>query len=145
MTGSSSRLRRLFLVAFFGLVALSLAARPAAATDLSGSWCGYWVSCTSGHKGLLRANFCKICENQYQADFSGRFFKVFPFRYSVVLNVVSDDGQNVVLAGSSYLGRMFGTFTYQANANACSFVSNYYSCKDDGKFVLSRCTVGCCQ
>lgn len=145
MTSGPSASRRLRSGALLAILTVGLigSARPAAATDLSGEWCGYWISCTSGHKGPLRATFCRVCANQYEATFSGRFFKVFPFRYRVTLNVVSDDGQTVVLAGSSYLGRMFGTFTYQATATSCHFNSNYDSCKDNGRFVLSRCCTTC--
>lgn len=77
----------------------------------------------------------------YRVTFNGRFFKIFPFRYQVTLRVVSDDGESVTLSGSSHLGRIYGTFTYRATATACSFVSRYDSCKDDGKFVMTRCGV----
>ena len=51
------------LVLTLGLTA-TLAA-TASATDLSGHWSGHWISCTSGHKGPLEADFCKICETKY--------------------------------------------------------------------------------
>jgi hypothetical protein len=80
---------------------------------------------------------------QYDVEFRGRFFKILPFRYSVTLDVVSDDGQTVELAGSAFLGKMFGTFHYRASATACEFVSNYTSCKDSGCFNMRR--VCCCR
>ena len=126
----------------FGLLlaTVSLASCPAiaSATDLSGCWSGYWQSCTTGHEGPLCAVFSKVGGDRYLVTFSGRFFKVFPFRYTVTLNVARDDGRTVTLAGSSYLGRLFGTFTYRASATATSFDSNYSSRRDSGKFVLSR-------
>jgi len=126
----------------FGLLlaTVSLASCPAiaSATDLSGCWSGYWQSCTTGHEGPLNAVFANVGGNRYQVTFSGRFFKVFPFRYTVTLNVASDDGKTVTLAGNSYLGRLFGTFTYRAGATATSFNANYSSRRDSGKFVLSR-------
>ncbi|MFM7076669.1 MAG: hypothetical protein ACKO3G_11465 [Planctomycetaceae bacterium] len=67
-------------------VSLALAA-PARAVDLSGSWCGTWSSSTTGHAGPLRAEFTPCGAGRWRADFSGRFFKVFPFRYSVTLCV----------------------------------------------------------
>ena len=115
-------------------------ASAASATDLSGCWSGYWQSCTTGHEGPLNAVFSKCGDGRYQVAFSGRFFKIFPFRYSVDLSVASDDGQTVTLAGNSYLGRLFGTFTYRASATAASFNSNYTSSRDAGKFVLRRST-----
>jgi hypothetical protein len=59
------------------------------------------------------------------------------FRYSVTLDVVEDHGERVVLAGSSFLGRLFGTFTYRATADACHFTADYRSQKDAGEFRLS--------
>ncbi|HEX4142323.1 MAG TPA: hypothetical protein VHY91_02140 [Pirellulales bacterium] len=112
----------------------------ASATDLSGCWNGYWQSCTTGHEGPLSAVFSKVSGDRYQVTFSGRFFKVFPFRYTVTLNVTHDDGRTVTLAGNSYLGRLFGTFTYRAGATATNFNANYSSRRDSGKFVLHRST-----
>lgn len=118
----------------------SVEAAPAAAivtNDLTGSWKGSWYSCKSGHKGPMRAEFCRLSNGDYRVDFKGRFFKVFPFRYSVVLQVV-EESDVVKLRGSSYLGRMFGTFCYSATADACSFKANYTSKKDHGIFSLTR-------
>jgi hypothetical protein len=113
---------------------------PAAmALDLSGSWSGNWSSGTTRHRGPLRCTFTKLDETSYQADFSGRFFKVLPFRYSVVLTVIADTGDSITLSGSHELGRRFGTFTYTATATCTDFVANYSSCKDNGQFTLSRC------
>lgn len=119
------------------LVSLALAA-PARAVDLSGSWCGTWSSSTTGHAGPLHAEFTRCGEGRWRADFSGRFFKVFPFRYSVTLCVTEDRGDEVVLAGDSWLGRLFGTFTYRARATARSFDACYSSRKDRGAFHLER-------
>lgn len=134
--------RRQFVPYVIGLalaIGLLAGAREASATDLSGCWSGSWESCTTGHKGPLRATFTKCGENQYHVAFAGRFFKVVPFRYSVTLDVVEDNGETVTLSGSSYLGRMFGTFTYSATATSCEFNSSYTSCKDNGNFRLSKC------
>src|SRR5262245_10812117 len=121
-------------------VALLLAA-PALcrAIDLSGCWSGTWASCQTRHKGTLNAEFVRISENEYEVFFRGRFFKVLPFKYSVVMTAVEQDGV-VQLSGSQSLGRMFGTFTFVAVATDCQFSANYYSCKDDGRFEMTRCT-----
>jgi hypothetical protein len=113
------------------------------ATDLTGHWCGNWKSCTSGHKGPLRADFCKINDHCYEVRFKGRFFKVLPFRYSVQLQVVEETADHVVLSGSQNLGRLFGTFTYSATVTEKCFVATYTSCKDDGEFRMERCTKPC--
>lgn len=111
---------------------------PAHATDLSGRWSGAWHSCSTGHAGVLRATFTPCGPNQYRVVFTGRFLKIVPFRYAVTLDVVADDGEQVTLAGSSYLGRLFGTFHYTATADGCSFTARYSSRKDDGTFTLRR-------
>lgn len=120
------------------LVLTLLLAAPAAAVDLSGSWSGTWSSSTTGHAGPLRATFTPCGDGRYAVDFAGRFFKILPFRYSVTLHVVEDRGDCVVLSGSSWLGRMFGTFTYRAEASSCSFEARYSSKKDTGVFRLGR-------
>ena len=115
-----------------------VAPQSADAADLTGYWEGRWRSCKTGHNGLLRGSFCRVSEYAYRVDFSGRFFKLFPFRYSVVLNVVEDRGNYVRLQGSSYLGRMFGTFYYDATIVGCQFNAAYTSCKDNGTFHLTK-------
>ena len=111
---------------------------PAAAVDLTGSWTGSWESMSTGHAGPLRATFRPCGEDRWAVDFSGRFFKLFPFRYSVNLRVVEDAGDRVTLAGTSWLGRLFGTFCYRADATACRFEARYTSKKDTGIFRLER-------
>jgi len=119
-------------------LALSSSVAPASAIDLSGSWSGVWGSCTTGHTGPLRADFTRCSTSQYRVDFAGRFFKILPFRYSVTLDVVEECDDRVVLAGSSFLGRLFGTFTYQATADGCRFSAEYRSKRDAGMFRLIR-------
>jgi hypothetical protein len=132
--------RRTWRLALFllSLAASGAAAGEAAAADLSGTWSGRWDSHSTGHTGPLRANFLRLNESQYQVDFSGRFFKLIPFRYSVVLNAV-DDGDTVRLSGDNYLGRRYGWFHYEAVVSGDCFTADYSSCKDDGQFRLTRC------
>jgi len=127
--------RFLFPLALSILLAV---APPAAAVDLTGSWTGSWESTSTGHAGPLRATFRPCGEDRWAVDFSGRFFKLFPFRYSVNLRVVEDAGDRVTLAGTSWLGRLFGTFCYRADATACRFEARYASKKDSGVFRLER-------
>lgn len=112
------------------------------ATDLSGHWSGTWNSNNTGHKGPLKAEFVRLDANRYEVFFSGRFFKFIPFRYSVVMTAVEQNGV-VYLSGSQYLGKMAGTFHFTANATCTCFNANYNSCKDQGQFNMSRVT--CCK
>jgi hypothetical protein len=129
-------------IAVLVTLALCSAAQKARAVDLSGCWEGCWASHCTPHKGPLKAEFVKQDDTHYCVHFQGRFFKLLPFKYSVMLEVVEDRGDQVTLAGSHYLGRMMGTFSYTASATDCNFTANYSSCKDNGVFKLSK--VGCC-
>lgn len=132
----ASRLFAAFLSVVLAVV--SAGASRLEAADLSGCWVGSWQSCTTGHKGPLKAEFTRCGADAYRVTFRGRFFKIIPFTYTVTLDVVSEDAEGVELAGRSYLGRMFGTFSYQAAADACRFTANYSSKKDSGVFRLAR-------
>ena len=127
---------------YLAVVVLSAMLLPASRADcpidLSGQWAGNWRSCTSGHSGPLKATVCKCDETHYQVRFRGRFFGVIPFRYEVTLEVVGQDKDRVFLSGEAYLGHLFGTFHYQAEATDCEFRATYTSCRDNGTFCLTR-------
>lgn len=138
--------RRLTLRAAIGAALVScvlLSAAPVRATDLSGTWSGTWNSERGRHHGPMTATLCRLDEQSYAATFRGRFFRIMPFQYSTVLNV-DEDGDVVKLSGSSYLGRLFGTFSFEATATATNFDATYTSCKDWGRFCLERCCAACC-
>jgi hypothetical protein len=126
------------------LVALLLSADSRAdqlppAPDLSGNWSGRWESGSNSHQGPLRATFRRINDTQYRVVFRGRFWVVVPFRYAVTLDVVGQQGDRVLLAGSSRLGPIFGTFEYSAEATESDFIATFRSRNDHGVFVLTRC------
>ena len=108
-------------------------------TDLSGCWSGTWQSCVTPHKGTLKAEFVRLDDCHYEVFFKGRFFKFLPFQYSTVMTATEQDGV-VSLSGSKYLGRIFGTFSFDAVATNCQFTADYSSCKDNGQFIMSRCS-----
>lgn len=103
-----------------------------------GCWSGQWKSCSTGHQGPMKATLTKCGDGQYRADFKGRFFKIVPFKYSVTLQVIEESEEVIQLGGSSYLGRMFGTFHYTATVTASEFKASYRSKKDSGVFTMSR-------
>lgn len=108
------------------------------APDLCGEWSGEWCSRSTGHRGPMKATFCRVNCNQYEVTFRGRFCTLIPFRYTAILTAtMSDDGQ-VVLAGSKHLGFLFGTFRFQGSASDCRINANYCSKDDRGQFRLSR-------
>ncbi len=85
------------------------------------------------------AEFVPCGGSQYEVHFRGRFFKIMPFQYSVTMTAQERDGM-VYLSGSKYLGRMVGTFSFSAAATDTCFSATYSSCKDQGRFEMSRCT-----
>jgi len=133
----------LLAASYFVALRPARAEEPAAPVSLSGHWEGTWQDCLTGHDGPLQADFCRLDETCYEVEFRGRFFKVIPFRYSVVLRVVGEEDDKLLLAGSSDLGRRQGTFHYHAEATDCCFTAWYKSCKYQGRFDLKRCT-RCC-
>lgn len=104
----------------------------------AGCWSGGWLSCRSGHRGPMSATIVECGPDLIRADFRGRFFKVFPFKYSVTLRVIERQPDAIVLGGQSYLGRIFGTFSYTATVTEDSFEAVYRSRKDWGKFSMRR-------
>lgn len=112
--------------------------RPVYVPDLSGDWCGSWLSCSNGHKGPMKASFCRLCNGNYRVTFVGKFCKVIPFRYTTTLNVTGYKDGLVYLSGSHYLGPVLGTFTYNAWASDRQFASGYGSKLDQGQFCLAR-------
>lgn len=105
---------------------------------LAGQWSGGWNSETTGHKGPLRANIRPTGDGNYTATFTGKFFKVIPFRYQMQLNVVSSDEGELRLAGSKKLGPLMGYYSYQATVSGNRFLATYRTKRDRGTFTLRR-------
>ena len=103
-----------------------------------GHWSGYWESGTTRHHGPLNGTFTQTDPAHYRVVFTGRFFKVIPFRYAQTLEVTGYQDGAVILSGSSRLP-LFGTFEYRATATGTDFVATYQSRSDQGKFILKRC------
>ena len=104
---------------------------------MTGCWRGTWDDCNSGHRGPLRATFSSCDDRHYRAVFVGRFFKVIPFRFTTVLEVIGHEDDKLLLAGESRLG-LFGTFRYSAQATATDFTAQYSSRRYEGQFLLHR-------
>jgi hypothetical protein len=125
------------LFASLMICSLSNSQEKESVPNLAGSWSGNWISEGSGHKGPMKAIFRTVGSNSYEVTFSGRFFKVIPFRYKATLMVTGKEGDKLILTGSQKL-LGFGTFEYNALADEGSFIANYSSKKDDGRFELYR-------
>lgn len=111
--------------------------------ELAGCWEGEWVSCSTGHRGELRAIITKGCGNTYNAWFHALFLKVVPFQYSIPLQACEKDGQ-VCFRGSAKLSQLVGgTYRTTGCANGCNFHAKYCADSDNGYFSLTRRVGGC--
>jgi hypothetical protein len=134
---SRQRAARILGIIFGGLLALP-AASPLCAAELDGRWPhGSWIDTNKGHEGPLRAHFRATDDCHCRVVFTGRFFKVIPFRFATTLNVVGREGAQVFMQGESPVG-LFGRFTYSAVADGCHFHADYCSSRWRGEFNLNR-------
>jgi hypothetical protein len=106
--------------------------------SLSGAWSGGWHSQTTGHKGPLNADIRPSSSGSYSATFTGKFFKIIPFRYQMQLNVVSQNGNRLELAGSKKLGPLMGYYSYRAVVQDGQLSASYRTKRDRGTFTLRR-------
>ena len=120
------------------LVLLAPIACSAAEPDLTGTWSGYWVSDSNGHRGPISAKFTPVSDTTYKVRFRGRFWVVFPFRYSTTLNVVGSGEDAVMLAGEKNLGPLLGSFRTSATATATDFTADFSARRDTGRFIMTR-------
>ena len=106
--------------------------------ELKGNWSGTWRSDISEHEGPLKAKFEVKSDEQVEARFSGRFFKVIPFKFIVILDVVSSGNGVIKLKGKQDLGRTLGTYHYDVTFKENEFVAKYHTDKDKGVFQVSK-------
>ena len=135
--------RILAVIVAVGITFPTFASAAEPVPDLSGGgWSGQWISDKNGHHGPLRATFRKVSDSSYRVTFTGRFWKLIPFIYSVNLNATPTDSGVILLTGSTALGPVMGTFRYDGHATATHFEARFTSKNDCGKFVLDRCGCG---
>jgi hypothetical protein len=125
------------LAAVYLLASWPTSARAAEPADLSGRWHGAWLSCQTGHHGHLSARFCKVNDTCYRVHFTGSFWVVIPFRFTVNLAASERPDGTVVLSGSPRLP-FFGTFDFVAVATDQDFQATYSTARDHGQFTLHR-------
>ena len=123
----------------FAILCVSLSATQSTIANdgLAGHWDGTWQSCRSGHRGTLQATFCRIDSNHVQANFTGTFAKIIPFRYRPTLDIVHEQPGMIVLQGSKRLPLM-GNFEYRATVTGNQFEATYRSRRDHGVWRMRR-------
>lgn len=120
------------------LLCLVSDARGGDLKNLEGVWSGSWNSEISDHRGPLKARFNVLGEDKVEARFSGRFFKIVPFRFVVTLDVVSTKDGVTTLKGKQDLGRALGVYHYNATYEDDRFVAKYHTDKDKGVFKVTK-------
>ena len=121
------------------VVAFSVTSAQAQFNDglLNGNWSGGWKSCSTGHRGRMNAEFCRIDATHVQANFRGTFAKIIPFRYRPVLDIVHEEPGLMVISGSKKLP-LVGSFQYDATVTGNQFNATYRSRRDHGYWNLQR-------
>ena len=122
------------------IVAFFMAAQVNAGdlSNLTGTWTGTWNSEISGHEGPLKAKFTISDANVVSARFTGRFFKIVPFKFLVKLDVTSQKDGVTKLSGKQDLGRALGVYHYDVTYQANEFVAKYHTDKDKGVFQVKK-------
>ena len=119
------------------LASWSSSTRAGEPVDLSGRWRGTWLSCQTGHHGVLCARFQKVNDTCYRVHFTGTFWVAIPFRFTVNLAATEQADGSVILSGSPRLP-FFGTFNFAALATDRDFQATYSTSRDDGHFTMHR-------
>ena len=122
----------------FFFILMAAQANAGELENLSGNWAGPWNSEISGHQGPLKAKITVAGEDVVKARFTGRFFKVVPFKFNVTLNVTSQKDGVTKLSGKEDLGRALGTYHYDVTYKANEFVAKYHTDKDKGVFQVRK-------
>src|SRR5262245_30660401 len=92
MLGVAFTSRNVWRVAGALLLTAALAdtASRAAAASLEGCWEGRWQSCTDQFQGTVKARITRCDATHYHCVFTGRAFKIMPYRYTVTLRACTD-------------------------------------------------------
>jgi len=112
-------------------------ALPNASSANEGQWRGSWQSCTTGHRGKMKAQFCRVDETHVRAKFTGTFAKVIPFRYRPVLDIVHESPDLMILQGNKRLP-IVGNFQYSATISGNQFNATYRSRRDYGVWSMQK-------
>lgn len=114
---------------------------PSTAADLCGCWEGNWKSCTDGFQGTIKARITKCDENHYRAVFTGRAFKIMPYRYTAILTAVTDAETGITHFKSSMKLPIWGCHWMNGCATADKISAKYHT--DDHKGYFNMCRTCC--
>jgi hypothetical protein len=122
------------------VIAAALVETPlaASAADLCGHWRGHWQSCTDQFKGTVNARITKCGPNKYRAVFTGRAFKVMPYRYEAILTACQDPETGRVHFKCQRKIPLWGMYWMNGWASDCKFFSRYRTDDHTGYFEMRR-------
>lgn len=123
------------LVATGSLLASGTAAKAA---DLCGVWKGHWQSCTDQFSGTVKARITRIGPGKYQAVFTGRAFKVMPYRYKATLLATKDPATGKVRFRCTRKLPFWGCYWMNGTASDCCLNARYRTDDHTGYFVMQR-------
>jgi hypothetical protein len=141
MTASHSRRRPLaHRIQRAALTAALAVVIPSAAVgdDLCGCWEGYWKGCTDGFTGTVKARITKCGENRYRAVFTGRAFKIMPYRYTSILIAETDPETGQQQFHVTQKLPLWGCYWMNGNVDGCNFFARYHTDDHVGYFKMKR-------
>jgi hypothetical protein len=110
---------------------------------LSGHWRGQWQSCTDNFKGTVNARITKCGDGRYRVVFTGRAFKVMPYRYTAILTAETDPVTGHVHFRTSRKLPLWGCYWVSGCATGGKLVANYRT--DDHTGLFTMCRTRCSQ
>jgi hypothetical protein len=110
----------------------------ARAACLEGYWVGHWQSCTDQFKGTVNARITRCDATHYKAVFTGRAFKIMPYRYTVTLTACKNPETGKVYFKCSRKIPLWGMYWMNGWASDCKFFAKYRTDDHTGYFVMRR-------
>jgi hypothetical protein len=125
-------------IAVIALAAITCLPAAMAAADLCGCWEGHWKGCTDGLTGTVKARITKCGPNRYRAVFTGRAFKIMPYRYVSIL-IAEDDPET----GEQHFHvtqklPLWGCYWMNGVVTDCQFFARYHTDDHVGYFKMTR-------
>jgi hypothetical protein len=121
-----------------GAFLASALAGAAQADDLCGRWTGTWKSCTDQFQGTVNAKITRIDATHYKAVFTGRAFKIMPYRYTSILTVCRDEATGKTRFKASQKLPIWGCYWVNGAADGCTFFARYRTDDHTGYFRMQR-------
>jgi hypothetical protein len=114
------------------------AAAPTRAADLCGCWEGRWYGCTDGLQGTVKAKITKCGPGRYEAIFTGRAFKVMPYRYKSTLIAWTDADSGRMYFKVTQKLPIWGCYWMNGYVTDCQFFARYHTDDHVGYFKMTR-------